>query len=98
VSQSDPHAWWELHLRQARGESLSEEEQRFYDAEIARQDREASPLKSDLGSLKKLRAQVCNLPRTNAQLRARLVELETQMQNVEQSLSQETREALGAME
>ena len=37
----DPRIWWDWHLRKARGETLSEQEQQLYDAEVARQDREA---------------------------------------------------------
>ena len=51
----DQHSWWELHLRKARGETLTQREQQLYDAETARQDQEAQPLKSDLETLKSLR-------------------------------------------
>ena len=61
--------WWDLHLRKARGETLSENEQQFYEAELARQDREAPPLKSDLETLKQLREQVLALASVNGELR-----------------------------
>jgi hypothetical protein len=92
------NAWWELHLRKARGEALSEQEQQLYDAELARQERDASPLHVDLASLRSLRDQVTSLARTNADLRGRVAELEQEIGHVEQSLSQKTREALGVGE
>src|SRR5262245_33706470 len=92
---SEPPGWWELHLRKARGEALSEEEQRAYDAELARQEREAPPLMSDLDSLRKLREQVLQLARANAELGARVRELEGEVQRLERALSKETRRAIG---
>ena len=73
---NDPRAWWDLHLRKARGETLSEQEQQLYDADVARQDREALPLRGDLESLKEMRAQVRSLTRSNTNLQSRLTELD----------------------
>jgi hypothetical protein len=96
MSQANPpRDWWDLHLRKARGEPLSEEEQRAYEAELARQDRDAPPLLPDLDSLKKMREQVRQLARSNAELNGRARDLEQAIQRVEQSLSRETRQALG---
>ncbi|MBL8799975.1 MAG: hypothetical protein JNM56_39195 [Planctomycetia bacterium] len=66
--------WWELHLRHARGEPLSEEEQQQYAAEMARQDHEAAPL-GNLDTLKKLRNELDDLLEENTQLRSRLEQL-----------------------
>lgn len=93
-----PKAWWELHVRKARGETLSDEEQRLYDAEVARQDGEAVPLKSDLGSLRNLREQARALAQANPELRDRLAELDREIRSAERSLSRETRAALGIAE
>lgn len=90
--------WRGLHLRKARGESLSEDEQRFYDSELARQDREAPPLKSDIEVLKKMRAQLAELGKVNDELRSRWTKLNQEIRIVEQSLPQQTREALGVKE
>jgi hypothetical protein len=87
--------WWELHLRKARGEPLSQQDQQQYDAEIARQDQEAPPLKSDLETLKKMREEVLALARDNTSLRSRLAALDKEIQLIENSLSRETRKALG---
>jgi hypothetical protein len=94
----DPRAWWDLHLRKARGEKLSEEEQRLYDAELVRQDREAPALKTDLATLKSLRDDVAAAARTNLDLRRRVAELDEEVRRVEKSLSREAREALGVGE
>ena len=88
-------AWWELHLRKARGEALSDSEQTLYESELARQDREASPLSCDMDTLKQLRVQAGKLERTNADLRSRLTMLEKEIEAVEKSLSDEARTALG---
>jgi hypothetical protein len=99
VSQSiDWSTWWNLHLRIARGEALSAEEQQLYDAEVARQDREVPPLKTDIESLKTMREQVLALGRENAKLRSRVEELEREIGRVEHSLNDETRQALGVGE
>jgi hypothetical protein len=90
--------WWDLHLRKARGATLSEAEQQFYDAELARQDREAPPLKSGLEALKQLRQQVLALGRDNAEPRTRLGELDREIDLIEQSLSEQTRQLLGVGE
>ena len=40
--------WWELHLRKARGETLSDGEQRAYQDELARHEEQSPPLLIDL--------------------------------------------------
>ena len=94
----DWSTWWDLHLRLARGETLSEQEQQLYDAEVARQDREAPPLKSGLEALKAMRQQVLDLGLDNADLRSQVTDLEKDIRLVEQALSEETRQALGVGE
>jgi hypothetical protein len=66
-------AWWELHLRKARGETLSEQEERLYAAEAARQDQDAPPLQGDLQG----QAALCQ---EKDALRARVSELEKEIQ------------------
>jgi hypothetical protein len=95
--QPEPPTWWDLHLRKARGEALSESEQALYEAEIARQDQEA-PLRGNLEALKTLRARVTALAQENADLRERLTRLEAEVRVVEQALNQQTREFLGVRE
>jgi hypothetical protein len=97
-ASSGPRSWWELHLRKARGEALTEQELREYDQEMARQDREAPPLTGDLGELRNLREKVLALAQGNATLRNRIGELENEIKAVEQSLGRQAREALGVAE
>ncbi len=91
----DSRIWWGLHLCKARGETLSEEDRGLYDAELARQDRGASPQTSDLEALKKMRAQAADLATLNNELRSRLQALEREIGAVEKTLSHDTRAALG---
>ena len=72
----EQRTWWDLHLRKARGESLSESEQRVYDDEMARHDQKVAPLKTDLEALRKLRERVVLLAQDNSQLRIRLSDVE----------------------
>jgi hypothetical protein len=96
MSQPDDKSfWWALHLRKARGEALSEQEQQVYDAEIARQDREAPGLNHDLAALKAMREQIRFFAQENVQLRGRLTELDRQIRAVEAALSEETQKVLG---
>jgi hypothetical protein len=92
-----PPLWWELHLRQARGQPLSAAEQQFYDAEMARLDQEETPL-GDTSSLRALRANIGALAQENAELRQRLDQLAAEVRAIEQALSQRTRQLLGVQE
>jgi predicted RNase H-like nuclease (RuvC/YqgF family) len=91
----DSPAWWQWHLRIARGETLAADEQQLYDAEVRRQDREAAHVHGDLKSLWQLREQVGTLSQGNSALRSRLGELEQEIHRVEGMLSQESRQVLG---
>ncbi len=89
--------WWELHLRHARGEELTEAERQAYEAELARHDQGAPPL-GDLESLRQLRQAASQQARENAQLRERLEQLEGEVRAAEQALSRRTQELLGVSE
>jgi chromosome segregation ATPase len=88
-------SWWQLHLRKARGESLSQAELQAYEAELARQDKEAPRLNTDVATLIDLRTQISHLAQLNGDYRSRLAELEAEVQHLEQALAQPAREALG---
>jgi predicted nucleic acid-binding Zn-ribbon protein len=90
--------WWELHLRKARGETLPDEDERAYQAELARQEEQAPPLPIDLAALKQLHEEFLTLSRENHGLQSRLAELENEIRRVEQQLSRETRQAIGITE
>lgn len=97
-STIDPSFWWKLHFRKARGQPLSAEEERLYLLEISRQDREAAPLNLGLDELRKLRDEIKDLERADAELRGRLAELANEIHIAEMSLSQASRAALGVTE
>ncbi len=90
--------WWELHLRKARGETLSDDEERAYQAELARQEEQDPPLTIELAALKQLHEEFLTLSRDNHELRTRLADLENEIRRVEQHLSRETRQAIGITE
>ena len=87
--------WVELHLRKARGEPLSEAERARYEFEMACQDAETLPLRSDLQALKAMRVQVAALSDSNAAMRDRIANLARQIRDTEQALNEQTRMALG---
>ncbi len=90
--------WWDLHLRKARGESLTNTELQFYEEELARQDRESPSLQTNLETLRQLRCQMLATANVNSELRNRLSDLEKEIRLLEQSLSLETRQVLGVGE
>jgi hypothetical protein len=94
----DRDAWWTLHLRKARGEPLSAQEEHLYQLETASQDQEAAPFNLGLDDLRKLRDEIKDLERTDTELRGRVMELTNEIRIVELSLSQANRTALGVAE
>jgi len=91
-----PQEWWDLHIRKARGEALNAGELRFYEEESARQDRDAPPLHLNLQEIRQVRESLADLSRTNSTLRVRLDVLQNQVDQIEQAMSQEIRETIGA--
>ena len=96
MDASEYTAWWQLHLRLARGESLSAEEQNRYDVirdELDRDDElqllaDAKHAKTDL---RQLEAERDELDRRRQQLDSRIAALEGR-------LSSQTRQLLGVGE
>jgi hypothetical protein len=78
----DQQTWWELHLRKARGETLSAEEERVYQAELTRQESKATPLTIDVAALKQLHEEFLTLSGENHELRTRLANLENEIPRV----------------
>ncbi len=93
MNQNAKEQWWELHVKKARGEGLSEEEEQRYGAELAKQDQDSGP--GDIGLLQKLRMEVVSQADENAMLRARIAGLEAEIQTLENALSKQTKELLG---
>ncbi len=61
--------WWALHLRVARGETLSAEERPFYEAGLKQLQQEET-LKDPSDSIRELRAGIAALQAEHAQLHA----------------------------
>jgi hypothetical protein len=90
--------WWELHLRKARGETLSDADECAYHEELARQEEQAPPLTIDLAALKQLHEEFLTLSRDNHEVRTRIAELESEIHRIEKQLSREIRQAIGITE
>lgn len=73
MDQATYQQWWQLHIRAARGESLSAGEHAIYEAGLAELDAEEKLLFEDanLDLLRRLKAEVERLEATHAQLQAR---------------------------
>jgi hypothetical protein len=74
--------WWPLHIRSAKGESLTPEELAFYDAGLCQLHREerlqASPAKLD-----ELDEKISRIERENAELASKRLALETQLRRLQ---------------
>ncbi len=73
MDQASYQPWWQLHIRVARGASLSTGEQAVYDAGQAELDAEEMLLWQDanLDLLRRLKAEVDRLEAAHAQLQAK---------------------------
>lgn len=89
---SESQQWWEYHLRTARGESLTEDEQAIYDAGIEQFDQEeAEELQfSALDNLRQLRLHVQTLTQTLTQITTHSESLNSQISELELAYQQLT--------
>jgi len=85
IDQTTYQQWWQLHIRAARGESLSAGEQAVYEAGLTELDAEEKPLWQDanLDLLRRLKAEVERLEATHAQLQARSQRLDRRIWTLE---------------
>jgi chromosome segregation ATPase len=86
--------WWSLHLRKARGESLSEEEQAAYEAGL-RILEQGESYPGAVAELRRLRAEVTRLEAECAELEAQRGALDEQIAALEARLSLGARRLLG---
>lgn len=87
--------WWELHLRIARGESLSAEERAVYDTTRRElEDNELVPLQV----AKQAREELRGLEAERRRLEVRRQELNAEIAALESNLAPQARELLGAEE
>ena len=87
-------AWWQLHLRAARGERLSLKERAAYEAGARQLDQE-EVMSGDLARLQQVRAAVAAAEAECAALRHRRDELDSEMASLEAKLSNRARQLLG---
>lgn len=85
--------WWSLHLRVARGESLTAEEQAVYQEGLRCLHQEES-VNGDIATLRQVRATVAALEAKHAHLHARRDKLEAEITVLEAALSDRTRQLL----
>jgi hypothetical protein len=87
-------AWWPLHLRVAKGETLTAEEQVVY--ETGRQQLyEEEKLDGSIDALQKARRQMLELKAEYEQMRQRYEQMEAEIAALEAQLSEHDRELLG---
>jgi uncharacterized protein involved in exopolysaccharide biosynthesis len=86
-------AWWALHLRVVRGESLDAEERAAYEAGLA-QLHQSESLAAGAASLRQARANVQTVEAEYARLHAQREQLEAEIAALETVLDAETRERL----
>jgi hypothetical protein len=94
MDEDEYKAWWNLHIRVARGETLTQAEQQVYEAGVQSLDREER-ISGDLTRLKALRARVSELEAENGRLREQRRLLDEQIAAIESHLSAETQQELG---
>lgn len=91
MGKFDYETWWQLHLRTAKGETLTPEEQALYQAGNEHLDNEeANVAKSEWSSLYTLRAQIDQLQQKHAELLHRSSELDAEIALLEENIQQLT--------
>jgi hypothetical protein len=86
--------WWPLHLRAAKGEKLSAEEQALYD-EGKRRLHEEEALEGSLVHLRQTREEIKTLEREREQLQKRRLQLQERVAALEAALSEKAKRAIG---
>jgi hypothetical protein len=87
-------AWWRLHLRVARGESLNVEERAAYEAGLVQLQQEEH-LQGGLAALRQARAAVAVLEEQRRQGHTQREQLEAEIATLEAVLSEHTKQLLG---
>ncbi len=73
MDQTTDQSWWKLHVRVARGEALSQDERRIYEAKLKHLDAEEKQqwTETDMTMLRQLKSEVESLQNTSAELQAK---------------------------
>ena len=85
MDQTAYQHWWQLHVRAARGESLSASDRALYEAGVAELDAKEKAQWEDanLEQLRQLKAEVERLEATHAQLQAKNQRLDRRIWTLE---------------
>lgn len=86
--------WHALHLRVARGETLSAQEQAFYESELRKMHQEEA-LNTDIEALRHMRSRIKELEAENRRLQAQRTHLDREIAALEAQLSAQAKQLLG---
>src|SRR5262245_28628435 len=95
IDQAAYERWWPLHIRVARGESLSAEDEAYYHAVRRELEREET-LGDPSPELRDARAAVASLEAERAALEGRRQQLQAEIDALEAALRRRTRQLLGS--
>jgi predicted RNase H-like nuclease (RuvC/YqgF family) len=87
-------SWWNLHIRIARGETLTSGQQKEYEAGLSEMHAQED-VSGDIGRLRKKRSEVLSLEAEHESLQQRSSSLETEIAALESAMNANTRELLG---
>ena len=93
MDQTTYQPWWQLHLRVARGDSLSPDEQSSYHAGRRELEREERLLETE--QAKQAREHLAALEAEHADLERRRQQLDAEIGRLESQLEDHTRQYLG---
>lgn len=94
MDKKDYETWWQLHVRASRGEQLNEQERADYEARL-KQFHNEETLVEDTDRLRQLRNDVMALDDKCDELQSNRQQLKQRIGELEKSLSNDTRKALG---
>src|SRR5258706_15389213 len=86
--------WWPLHIRKAKGETLTPEEQSFYQTKL-KQLHQEEILHEDVEGLRQMREEIERLKAENRRLQVLREQLEAKAAVLESALDDKTRQLIG---
>lgn len=94
MDDKDYETWWQLHVRASRGEQLDDHERADYETGLQQLHNEET-LVEDTDQIRQLRSDVMALDNKCDELQSQRQHLKQRIGELEKSLSNETRRALG---
>lgn len=95
MSDFDYEQWWSLHLRMARGERLSVQEEQVYQKGLSHLDSQTEPVEGDtIRYLRTLRSAITRASSDHEDLTVRSAELDTKIAALESRYQRVTGQAL----